>query len=96
MENIGSIAWFTYFTFLHELNSYRYYSLGSVTRTGHLVDDPKSNTYRAVRYVGPASTMGNILFAEFTAVTVHGLKASFRTVSRAFPSPAPPLPRRAA
>ena len=40
-----------------------------MTRTGHLVDDPKSNTYRAVRYVGPASTMGNILYAEFTAVT---------------------------
>lgn len=56
-----------------------YYSLGSVTRTGHLVDDPKSNTYRAVRYVGPASTMGNILFAEFTAVTDwHFHNVSFR------------------
>jgi hypothetical protein len=49
-----------------------YYSLGSVTRTGHLVDDPKSNTYRALRYVGPdaaAAGHGNILYAEFTAVT---------------------------
>jgi len=44
-----------------------YYSLGSVTRTGHLVDDPKSNTYRAIR-----STRGkyeDMLYAEFTAVS---------------------------
>ena len=34
-----------------------YYSLGSVTRTGHLVDDPTSNTYRAVRYVGCVTLM---------------------------------------
>ena len=49
-----------------------YYSLGSITRTGHLVDDPKSNTYRAVRYVGPAAAKaghGNILYAQFTAVS---------------------------
>ena len=48
-----------------------YYSLGSVTRTGHLVDDPNSNTYRAVRYVGPdaaAAGHGNMLYAQFTAV----------------------------
>ena len=43
-----------------------YYSLGSVTRTGHLVDDPESNTYRALRFVGSAEH-GNSLYAEFTA-----------------------------
>lgn len=44
-----------------------YYSLGDVTRTGHLVDDAKSNTYRAIRFVGSAK-YGNTLYAEFTAV----------------------------
>ena len=43
-----------------------YYSLGSVTRTGHLVDDPNSNTYRAIRSV--SGEHGNLLYAEFTAV----------------------------
>jgi len=43
-----------------------YYSLGSVTRTGHLVDDPKSNTYRAIRSV--KGKLGNMLYSEFTAV----------------------------
>mmetsp|Transcript_75456 Transcript_75456/g.233423 ORF Transcript_75456/g.233423 Transcript_75456/m.233423 type:complete len:560 (-) Transcript_75456:202-1881(-) len=46
-----------------------YYSLGSVVRTGHLVDDPISNTYRALRFTigGPVGS-GNMLYAEFTAV----------------------------
>ena len=44
-----------------------YNSLGSVTRTGHLVDDPKSNTYRALRFVGSVAH-GNTLYAEFTAL----------------------------
>ena len=43
-----------------------YYSLGSVTRTGHLVDDPNSNTYRAIRSV--KGKYGNMLYSEFTAV----------------------------
>lgn len=47
-----------------------YYSLGSVKRTGHLVDDPKSNTYRALRFTtgGPVGS-GNMLYAEFTALS---------------------------
>ena len=44
-----------------------YNSLGSVVRTGHLVDDPQSNTYRAIRSV--RGRFGNILYAEFTALT---------------------------
>merc|ERR1712137_209411 len=46
-----------------------YYSLGNVERTGHLVDDPHSNTYRALRFTsgGPVGS-GNMLYAEFTAV----------------------------
>merc|ERR1712187_94138 len=46
-----------------------YYSLGNVVRTGHLVDDSKSNTYRALRFThdGPVGS-GNMLYAEFTAV----------------------------
>jgi arylsulfatase A-like enzyme len=43
-----------------------YYSLGAVTRTGHLVDDPNSNTYRAIRSV--RGKYGNMLYSEFTAV----------------------------
>ena len=43
-----------------------YYSLGNVTRTRHLVDDPISNTYRAIRSV--KGSLGNMLYAEFTAV----------------------------
>ena len=37
-----------------------------------MVDDPTSNTYRAIRYVGEAAAAaghGNILYAQFTAVT---------------------------
>eukprot|EP00927_Polykrikos_kofoidii_P050237 TRINITY_DN44158_c0_g1_i1.p1 TRINITY_DN44158_c0_g1~~TRINITY_DN44158_c0_g1_i1.p1 ORF type:complete len:545 (-),score=54.69 TRINITY_DN44158_c0_g1_i1:54-1688(-) len=47
-----------------------YYSLGNVTRTGHLVDDDTSNTYRALRFTsgGPVGN-GNMLYAEFTAVS---------------------------
>jgi len=46
-----------------------YHSLGRVVRTGHLVDDPNSNTYRALRFTsgGPVGS-GNMLYAEFTAV----------------------------
>jgi N-acetylglucosamine-6-sulfatase len=44
-----------------------YYSLGNVTRTGHLVDDSTSNTYRALRFFG-SEKYGNTLYAEFTAV----------------------------
>jgi len=46
-----------------------YYSLGNVVRTGHLVDDPNSNTYRALRFThgGPIGS-GNMLYAEFTAL----------------------------
>merc|ERR1712066_503507 len=46
-----------------------YYSLGNVVRTGHPVDDPISNTYRALRFTsgGPVGN-GNMLYAEFTAV----------------------------
>jgi len=43
-----------------------YNSLGNVVRTEHLVDDPKSNTYRALRFHD--SAYGNILYAEFTAL----------------------------
>merc|ERR1712176_229947 len=47
-----------------------YYSLGNVKRTGHLVDDIKSNTYRALRFTsgGPVGN-GNMLYAEFTALS---------------------------
>ena len=45
-----------------------YYSLGNVTRTGHLVDDSTSNTYRALRFFG-SEKYGNTLYAEFTAVS---------------------------
>ena len=44
-----------------------YYSLGNVVRTGHLVDDANSNTYRAIRSV--RGKYGDMLFAEFTALT---------------------------
>lgn len=44
-----------------------YYSLGDVVRTGHLVDDPNSNTYRALRFVG-SERFNNTLYAEFTAL----------------------------
>jgi N-acetylglucosamine-6-sulfatase len=46
-----------------------YYSLGKVVRTGHPVDDPDSNTYRALRFTsgGPVGN-GNMLYAEFTAL----------------------------
>lgn len=46
-----------------------YYSLGKVSRYGHLVDDPDSNTYRALRFLsgGPVGS-GNMLYSEFTAV----------------------------
>ena len=43
-----------------------YYSLGNVTRTGHLVDDTTSNTYRALRFVDKDA--GNKLYAEFTSL----------------------------
>lgn len=43
-----------------------YYSLGNVTRTGHLVDDTMSNTYRGERSV-PPHALGDFLYAEFTA-----------------------------
>ena len=46
-----------------------YYSLGSVVRTEHLIDDPKSNTYRALRFVGDARH-GDFLYAEFTALAL--------------------------
>lgn len=47
-----------------------YYSLGNVVRTGHPVDDPDSNTYRALRFTsgGPVGN-GNMLYAEFTALS---------------------------
>lgn len=45
-----------------------YNSLGSVTRTGHLVDDPNSNTYRALRFFG-SKEHGNTLYAEFTGAS---------------------------
>tara|TARA_B110001452_G_scaffold234810_1_gene213318 strand:- start:85 stop:1779 length:1695 start_codon:yes stop_codon:yes gene_type:complete len=44
-----------------------YYSLGDVERTGHLVDEASSNTYRALRFVGSA-THGDFLYAEFTSL----------------------------
>merc|ERR1711879_184228 len=46
-----------------------YYSLGNVVRTNHLVDDAKSNTYRALRFThgGPVGS-GNMLYAEFTSL----------------------------
>mmetsp|Transcript_38935 Transcript_38935/g.121222 ORF Transcript_38935/g.121222 Transcript_38935/m.121222 type:complete len:554 (-) Transcript_38935:109-1770(-) len=46
-----------------------YHSLGEVVRTGHLVDDPTSNTYRALRFTsgGPVGS-GEMLYAEFTAL----------------------------
>lgn len=42
--NTPDITWRT-----HHL--IEYYSLGNVDRTGHLVDDPESNTYRALRFM---------------------------------------------
>jgi len=47
-----------------------YFSLGNVTRTNHLVDDPTSNTYRAVRVVDDdtGGARVDVLYAEFTAV----------------------------
>merc|ERR1712066_680305 len=46
------------------------YSLGNVVRTGHPIDDPDSNTYRALRFTsgGPVGK-GNMLYAEFTALS---------------------------
>lgn len=44
-----------------------YYSLGDTERTGHLVDELSSNTYRALRFVGSAEH-GNFLYAEFTSI----------------------------
>ena len=49
------------------LHLIEYLSLGNVTRTGHLVDDDRSNTYRALRCVGSAR-WGEFLYAEFTAL----------------------------
>eukprot|EP00040_Diaphanoeca_grandis_P025358 m.140397 g.140397 ORF g.140397 m.140397 type:complete len:525 (+) comp30110_c0_seq1:131-1705(+) len=60
-----------------EFHFVEYYSLGNVERTGHLVDDINSNTYRAVRFVGPTSSVGNLLYAEFTALSDY----SFNNVS---------------
>ena len=40
--------------------------MGNVTRTGHLVDDTTSNTYRALRFVDKDA--GNKLYAEFTSL----------------------------
>merc|ERR1712232_384294 len=64
----GSPSWRTH-------HFVEYYSLGNVKRTGHLVDDPKSNTYRALRFTsnGPVGS-GNMLYAEFTAVTDWNFK----------------------
>jgi len=47
-----------------------YYSLGNVERTGHLVDDSKSNSFRAIRFVSkaPKPLGGNTLYAEFTSL----------------------------
>merc|ERR1712187_826369 len=47
-----------------------YYSLGNIVRTGHLIDEPHSNTYRALRFTsgGPVGN-GNMLYAEFTALS---------------------------
>lgn len=43
-------------------------SLNNHTWFGHLVDDVKSNTYRGLRFVNDP-TYGELLYAEFTAVT---------------------------
>jgi len=61
-EQWGAAAWRTH-------HFVEYYSLGNVVRTGHLVDDANSNTYRALRFTsgGPVGH-GNMLYAEFTAV----------------------------
>ena len=73
--SVASASW-------RQFHFVEFYSLGNITRTGHLVDDANSNTYRAIRYVGPAAAAnghGNILFAEFTAVTDwHFQHVSFR------------------
>ena len=45
-----------------------YHSLGNVNRTGHLVDDNISNTYRALRF-HETSKYGDFLFAEFTKIS---------------------------
>lgn len=53
-----------------------YYSLGNVTRTGHLVDDTISNTYRALRF--PAeSQYGDFLYAEFTKLADWNFSGPF-------------------
>ena len=46
-----------------------YNSLGTLTRTGHLVDDLNSNTYRALRFFG-SKEHGNTLYAEFTGASL--------------------------
>jgi N-acetylglucosamine-6-sulfatase len=46
-----------------------YISLGNVTRTGHLVDDPESNNYRALRFTsGAPFGSGQLLYSEFTTL----------------------------
>jgi len=45
-----------------------YHSLGNVNRTGHLVDDNVTNTYRALRFDN-TSKYGDFLYAEFTKIS---------------------------
>lgn len=55
-----------------------YYSLGNVTRTGHLVDDTSSNTYSALRFA-PPHAYGHFLYAEFSSLLDWNFEAvSFR------------------
>ena len=52
-----------------------YYSLGSVERTGHLVDDPKSNTYRALRYTVRKS-LASFSSATYVFTTHHDIASA--------------------
>ena len=44
-----------------------YNSLGNWAMFDHLIDDPMSHTYRAIRFVGDA-TYGDALYAEYTSL----------------------------
>lgn len=54
-----------------------YMSLGKVTRNGHDIDEPESNTYRSLRFVNstlPGLEYQNALYAEFTDLDDWGLE----------------------
>ena len=59
-----------------------YHSLGNVNRTGHLVDDNITNTYRALRF-DKTSRYGDFLYVLFECfVSVYNLSTNARTQVR--------------